>query len=99
MSDNKAGFLVTINPAVAYRWIRNTNSYKLSELQSKTVYKTLKRYGLDKKGLGDIMIWIIAFAAVVIIGYIAVQLFSGHGGETIKNAAQTIAKNVTVVHG
>lgn len=100
MSDEPR-VLVTINPAIAYRWVRNTNAYKMSELESKVKWQTLKKYGLDKRSIGDIMIWIIAFIAIIIGGYIAVQLFGNHASssgtvETAKQIATTI-KNTTVV--
>jgi len=98
-SDPKTDFLITINPAVAYRWISNVNSYKQSEMLSKERYKVLKQFGI-KRDFGDIMKWVIAFAAVIIIGYIAIQLFTGHSGSETPRVAQVgekLIKNATVV--
>jgi len=98
ISDDKS-FVITINPAVAYRWISNVNSYKQSEMLAKERYKVLKQFG-RKRDFGDIMKWVIAFAAILIVGYIAIQLFTGHSGSETPQIAQVgenLIKNATVV--
>jgi len=94
MSDDR-DFMITINPAVAYRWISNVNSYKQSEMLAKERYKVLKQFGI-KRSFGDIMKWIIAFAAVIIVGYIGVQLFTGNEPGVVETGREII-ENATVV--
>lgn len=94
MSDDR-DFMITINPAVAYRWISNVNSYKQSEMLAKERYKVLKQFG-RKRDFGDIMKWVIAFAAVIIVGYIGVQLFTGNEPGVVETGRKII-ENATVV--
>ncbi len=93
------GFVISVNPAVAYRWVSNMNAYKQAEMLAKERYKVLKQYGL-KKDFGDIMKWIIIFIFVLIAAYIAIQLFGHHSSSNTANAvksAATAIKNVTVI--
>jgi len=98
--EEKEEFVISINPAVAYRWISNMNAYKQAEMLAKERYKVLRQYGI-KKDFGDYMKWILLFIFAIIAAYIAIQLFGNHASSqnithATKSAVNT-AKNVTVV--
>lgn len=102
MSEEKKsegnGFLITINPAVAYRWIRSTNSYKISELESKTAYRIMKKYELDKHDAWDMMKYVIVVFALIIAAYIAYSMFSHpRGVEQVATAANHVVNATKVI--
>jgi len=62
---------VTFNPEKAYRWITNTDSYKISTALQEAELRAYLRFMKDLKPT-NLLIYALAFVMIIIAGIIAV---------------------------